>query len=375
MSEELLHVAPNTPANAGSREGAAPKPRMRAVNRDQLLLRPTNIEDLVPPDHEVRAIWELTGRLDLNAYYASIEAVEGVAGREPFDPRLLVSLWVYAIKDGVSSAREIERLCGYHPAYQWLTGMELVNHHTLSDFRVKHQEALDRLFADMLGVLSAEGLVTLERVMHDGTKVKSCAADGSRRQEDRLKEHLVLAREQVAAMGDPRNAPEVNPRVAAARARAAREKEERLAQALVELKKIQATKESNPAKERADVSPNDPEARIMKRTGGGYELSYNVQISTDAKAGAIVGVGASQAPADYGELESAVERVTQNIGKPCQMVVDGGYTSRSNIVAMDKRGIDLIGSLQNADGILSSVPTGSSMIRRPTRSNARSVKS
>ena len=49
----------------------------------------------------------------------------------------------------------MERRCAYHPAYQWLTGMQAVNHHTLSDFRVGHQEALDELSAQLLGVLSA----------------------------------------------------------------------------------------------------------------------------------------------------------------------------------------------------------------------------
>jgi transposase len=93
---------------------------------------------------------------------------------------------------------------GYHPAYQWLTGWEAVNHHTLSDFRVAQQAALDELFAQVLGVLSAEGLITLERVMHDGTKVKAQANGKSFRREATLREHLEQARQRVRAMGDPR---------------------------------------------------------------------------------------------------------------------------------------------------------------------------
>ena len=328
-------------------EAAPAKPRLKMINRDQLLLRPTNIEELVTPDHEVRAIWEFTGRLDLSGYYESIEAVEGVAGREPFDPRLLVSLWIYATKDGVSSGREISRLCEYSPAYQWLTGMQPINHHTLSDFRVEHREALDGLFVDILGVLSAEGLISLERVMHDGTKIKACAGKDSFRREERLKEHLALAREQVAAMGDPRTAAEVSPRVAAGQARAAREQEQRLELALEELEKIRVAKKDEQAKEQARASQTDPEARIMKQANGGYAASYNVQISTDAKAGVIVGIGTSQEGTDYDELEPAMDRIEKNLGKPEQVVADGGFTSRSNIVAMADRGIDFIGSLQD----------------------------
>jgi len=54
--------------------------------------------------------------------------------------RLLISLWIYAYKEGVHSAREIAQLCEYHPAYQWLTGLEVVNYHTLADFRTGHKE-------------------------------------------------------------------------------------------------------------------------------------------------------------------------------------------------------------------------------------------
>ena len=54
-----------------------------------------------------------------------------------------MSLWIWAYSQGVSSAREIERRCGYHPAYQWLTGMRVINHHTLSDFRTEQGAALE----------------------------------------------------------------------------------------------------------------------------------------------------------------------------------------------------------------------------------------
>ena len=77
--------------------------------------------------------------------------MEGTAGQAAFDPQLLTSLWVYAYSRGVGSAREIARLCEYHPAYQWLTGLEAVNYHSLSDFRTRHQEALSQLFTEVLG--------------------------------------------------------------------------------------------------------------------------------------------------------------------------------------------------------------------------------
>ena len=76
-----------------------------------------------------------------------------------------MSIWVYAYAKAVGSAREIAKRTEYDPAFQWLTGMEIINHHTLSDFRVDHKEYLDQLFCpEPSGITSAEGLVTLERV-------------------------------------------------------------------------------------------------------------------------------------------------------------------------------------------------------------------
>ena len=80
------------------------------------------------------------------------------------------------LHEGVSSARVVERRCAYHPSYQWLMGCEVINHPTLSDFRIQHQVALDALFSQLLGVLSSEGLISSQRVMNDGTKIKASAS-------------------------------------------------------------------------------------------------------------------------------------------------------------------------------------------------------
>ena len=79
-------------------------------------------------------------------------------------------------------ARELDphgkwlRRCEHDPAFQWLTGLQEVNYHTLADFRVERQEELDELFTQVLAALSKEGLITLETVMQDGTKIKALAS-------------------------------------------------------------------------------------------------------------------------------------------------------------------------------------------------------
>ena len=175
----------------------------------------------------------MSGRLALEGFYAPIQAVEGVAGRMPWDPRLLISLWLYAYSRGISSAREVARRCQFDPAFQWLCGLEAVNHHTLSDFRVTHQGALQELFVQVLAVLSAEGLVSLERVMHDGTKIRSDASRKSFRTEEALGDYLQAAREQVEALSTEQNEEFASQQ--AAQQRAAHEREERVEKALKQL--------------------------------------------------------------------------------------------------------------------------------------------
>src|SRR5580765_6432621 len=307
------------------------RPRVRAINRSQLTWQRLDVERLIEMEHPARAIWELVGRLKLEGFYAPIEAVEGGAGRTPWDPRLLISLWIYAYSRGISSAREIARRCTYEPAFQWLCGLGEINHHTLSDFRVGHDKSLRELFVQVLGVLSSEGLVSLERVMQDGTKIKACAGSDSFRRQDRLKEHLAAARQQVEAMGDPRE--EEPARKRAARQRAVRERQQRLEQALEQVEKVRQAKRQD--KEQARASQSDPQARVMKQSDGGYAPSYNVQLSTEASNRIIVGTDVSQSGSDFVHLIGAVAQVEQNLGqKPTQVVVDGGFTSRENIVAL-----------------------------------------
>ncbi len=319
------------------------KARIKPVNRDQMMMRPVDVEGLIEEDHPARAIWDFVGQLDLKAYEEPIAAVEGVAGRPVWDPRLLISLWIYAYSRGIGSAREISRRLQYDPAFQWLAGLEVINYHTLSDFRVAYDQPLKELFVNSLGVMSAEGLVSLERVMHDGTKVRACAGADSFRREQTLQGHLEAARQQVEAMGDPRA--DESARQRAARQRAARERKERLEKAVEQLAQIRQAKNDPKEKESARVSLTDPTSRVMKQGGGGYGPNYNVQISTDAKNKIIVGAGVSQSSSDAGELMPAVERIQQNLGnRPQQLVTDGGFTNRPNILESAAKGVDLIGS-------------------------------
>jgi transposase len=306
-----------------------------------MILHPMDIDRLIPEDHEARAVWELVGSLDLVTYYDDINSREGDAGAPAFDPRLLVSLWVYAYSKGVSSAREIARLSEYDPAYQWLTAMRPINYHTLADFRSTHGEALRRLFIEVLALLTKEGLVTMERVMHDGTRIKASAGRDTFRREETIRTYLTQAEAQVKYMEEA-SEEEMAPRIRKARERAVRERKERVSRALDELKKMVST--------HPKASVTDPESRIMGQSDGGYAPAYNVQISTDAHEKAIVAVSVSQSPADQTLLPLAMEEIRKTAGvNPGQLVVDAGFTTREAMVTAEDTGIDLIGSFNDTN--------------------------
>ena len=84
------------------------KPRYEVIDREQLCWRPIDIERLIGAEHPARAVWEFIGRLELSPYQEEARAVEGKAGRPGWEPRLLVSLWVYGYSQGIGSARAIE---------------------------------------------------------------------------------------------------------------------------------------------------------------------------------------------------------------------------------------------------------------------------
>jgi transposase len=94
-------------------------------------------------------------------------------------PQLLVSLWLYAYSRGISWAREVARQCEFEPGFQWLCGLQAISHRTLSGFRSGNKAALDDFFVQVLGMLSAEGLISWERVTLDGTKIKANAGGNS----------------------------------------------------------------------------------------------------------------------------------------------------------------------------------------------------
>lgn len=320
--------------------------RLRVPERLQLGWVAQCADDLVGAGHPVRLIGAVVEKLDVSAFYETIKAREGVAGRDTTDPRLLVSLWLYACIRGIGSARELARRCEESAPFRWLCGGVTVNHRLLSDFRTDHGTALDELFTQVIASLVDKGVVAVSRVSQDGVRVRVSAGADSFRREERLQELLAKAREHVEQLRRQVDGPEQAAQTArqrAARRRAAEDKLQRLEQAVAQLPELQrrqaeaerragAGKEGEKVRARQPrVSSTDPQARRMKMPNGGFNPAVNVQLATDTQSRVIVGVEVCNEGTDSVGLSGPMrEQVEQRTGQViAQHLIDGGYMRKT----------------------------------------------
>jgi transposase len=331
-------------AAAGSEPTVSGSARLRYANRQQVEMRMCALDALIPEDHPVRTVWAYVERLDLGELLAKIKAIEGRAGASATDPRILLTLWLYATLRGIGSARELDRRCQEEIAFEWICGGVTVNYHTLADFRVDHVEVLDRLLTNGVAVLLEQGLVSMERVAQDGMKVRASAGAASFRRRPRLEQFRDEAKAQVKALKkelktDPAAG---RRRQEAARRRAALDREKRLRRALDQLPQIEVSK-----KDKARVSTTDPEARIMKMGDGGYRPAFNVQLATDTQTQIITGVEVTNSGGDQGKLGPMVEQLEQRYQeKPKEMLVDGGFAKKEDIEEVEQAGTTVYAPVQ-----------------------------
>ena len=312
--------------------------RVLRPNRAQVELRPCDLESLLLEGHRARIVWAYVEQADLSRMYAGIKAVKGGSGRTPIAPEILFALWLYATVDGVGSARAIARLTQEQDAYRWICGGVQVNHHTLSDFRGEHGEALDGLLTDSVASLLAVGAVKLKRVAQDGMRVRASAGAASFRRRGTLERCLDEARTQVETLkrqleDDPG---ELTRKQQAARTRAAREREEKVRKALERLPELEQIKVNQGKKaDEARASTTDAEATVMKMGDGGFRPAYNAQYATDTASQVIVGVEVATTGSDMAQLAPMVEQVAERCGQqPADWLVDGGFPAHDQLAAV-----------------------------------------
>lgn len=331
--------------SASTNEGP---PRLRYPVRDQVEFREVALDSLLPSDHRARVVWNFAARQDFSDVYATIEARGSAPGRAANDPRVLLALWLYATLEGIGSARYLAQRCEDDVVYRWICGGLSMNYHTLSDFRVAHEEWLDSVLTRNIAALLDAGLVTMNRVAQDGMRVRASAGASSYRRRSSLEGSLEQARQQVEALRKEldEGTTQSGARSQAAQLRAARERQERLERAwavAADLEKKHRSAESAPEgpddKEKNGgkpkpprVSSTDPDVPIMKMADGGFRPAVNVQIATDTATQLITGIDAVYSGSDLGQAVPMVEQHESRYGKkPSELLVDGGFAKKEAI--------------------------------------------
>ncbi len=318
--------------------------RLRQANREDVIPVPARLQDLLPPDHLARRIWEMVEQLDLSEFYADIVVEEGTPGAPATDPKILTAVWIYATTQGETSARRVATLCVEHLACIWLCGGVTVNYHTLSDFRVDHEEALDHLFTQVVQRLDEAGLVEFKAHAQDGMRVRASAGAASFHRQATLEKALTQACEEQTALHQSATgeASSCSTRERAAQERAVREHIERLEAALTELPAVRAAK---PAAERAEarVSSTDPQARVMKMADGGFRPAYNWEFAVDTACLVITGVEVVNTGSDKAQAEPMLGQVNDRCGQlPEDWLMDGGFVTLAAIEAAEARGVRVL---------------------------------
>lgn len=315
------------------------KIRTSEPQRGQGVIRFEMPEESLPPDHLARLLWQIVGRLDLSGFLAEAKAFEGQQGRDQTSVRMLLTLWLYAISVNVGSGREIERRLGSDSAFQWIVGDKRVGRTTLNEFRTRHPASLEKVFKDVLGVLLNKGLVSLELVAQDGTRVRASASLPSFRGASALadcREHAALHLRAVLA--DAEDTDDVQQRVREAKAR---DFQRRVDEAVDVVRELQ---EGKSRKKKLRSSTTDPDARVMKMPGGGFHPAYNVQLATagDPEGGprTIVGVLVTNEGSDWGSVGPMIDDIERRCGeRPSTLVADAGHASFGDVKAAAERGV------------------------------------
>ncbi|MCK9517037.1 MAG: IS1182 family transposase, partial [Ottowia sp.] len=333
-SAEQLLQATQDRRQARQAQGAV---RLLEPNRQQVELRASDLESLLPEGHRARLVWGYVERQRLDRLIDAVKARGSNAGRAAIDPRILFALWLYATLQGVGSGRELARLCQAHDAYRWICGGVSVNYHALNDFRAGNEALMDELLSDNVAALAAAGAISLQRVAQDGMRVRAAAGAASFRRGASLQPHLGQARALVQTLkaqarvdpGRERRQRE------AARLRAARERQQRIEAALAQLPEVQAVKKRNGSKAPARVSTTDAQARVMKMGDGGFRPAYNVQFASTCQDQVIVGVDVVNIGSDMAQLAPMARQVHARVGRhPDQWLVDGGFAAHEQIEAV-----------------------------------------
>lgn len=295
-----------------------------------------SLDELVPADCDVRVFSQMMDRLD----WSTLESGYARLGRPAYDPRVLAKLLVFAYAHGVRSSRKVEELVRYDVRYMWLTGELKPDYRTIARFRKDRSLALKALFASSVHLCVELGLVDLEVVAIDGTKIRANASGRTVYDARRVERGMAYAEKVLqeaeeadgAEGGSDEEGLGGGSSQLPGRIKHPGKRLERLQELRTEL-------EGSGAK---GVSASEPDSRLMKSSEG-VKPCYNLQAAVDGKAQVIVALEVKQTAADYGLLPEMDCELRATLGRRAGMLLaDGGYASPEALRYLEECGQDAL---------------------------------
>jgi transposase len=349
----------------------------RPYEPQQEMLLPASLQDWLPRGHLAYFISDTVDALDLGAFYARYAG--GGARNQPFHPAMMVKLLVYGYATGVFSSRKMERRLHEDLAFRMLGAGNFPKHRTIRDFRALHLKELSDLFVQVVKLAREMGLVKLGTVAIDGTKIKANASRHKAMSYERMQQAELELKAQIdvllerAKSADAAEADEPELDIPAeierreVRLQAITEARERLEKRQRDADLERGRTDDDDRKPRDDDGNatggrykrefgvpepkaqdnfTDPDSRIMKRTGGGFDASYNAQTAVDDTAHIIVAAELSNNAADVQQLVPMLQAVKANTGElPRQGLADAGYRSEDNFEQVAQLTTELVVAL------------------------------
>jgi transposase len=352
----------------------------RAWNPDQDWLLPPSPRDWLPDGDLVYFMLDVVQTLDLAAITGKYEK-EG-RGSPPYHPRMMVALLLYSYCVGVYSSRRIQKHCERDAAYRIIVGDDVPNFRTISDFRKLHLPELQGLFAEVLKLCAAAGLVRVGLVSLDGAKVKANASrhkamsyEYMQKEEQRLRKEIAellgkaksADEAEDALHGPDKRGDELPEELSRRETRLARIQEAKKALEKQALEAARAEEQRRDAKDEqrraagdtvrqrkpVDTAPKpkaqynftDPESKIMKVSNKGFDQCGNAQAVANEEQIVIAADVTPQAN-DKRQVVPMVEQSRENLQaagvdeKIGAFDADTGYFSEENVSYLEDQEID-----------------------------------
>jgi transposase len=327
--------------------------------RDQLVLFDQTLEERIPEGHPVRILDEILSQMDWTDWEAEYH---GSFGQPPIHPSVLAKVLLFATIRRIRSSRRIEYNLIHSIDFIWLASGRLIDHSTLCEFRRKHPEQLKGLFRQMVNLALDLGVAKLAEVCIDGTRVRANASRFNTLTAEKVEELLKELDQQIAEalleMETNDTFDELFDDGQPADQLPAELQEKKVRQALLEeklaqLREMDAQRKQDgidPKKNPAQLPAADGDSRVLPNKEGGYAPNYTPMAMNETLNGFIVNADVLIGNAEQTVMTAMVDQSQEAYGQTIDTVLgDGLFSSGTNLVDMEARGIELLSPLTNPE--------------------------